>query len=370
MKAWILHDVNDIRLETVDTPVPGYGEVLIEVKAAGICGSDIQRVYDTGAHIHPLIIGHEFSGVVVEAGTDVENTWIGKRVGIYPLIPCGSCIPCQRKEYELCRNYSYLGSRRNGGFAEYAVVPAGNIMELYSQMTYEEAAMLEPMAVAVHAMRRIDLSQSETIVVCGLGAIGMLLLMFLLETGESGEGGLGQCSHESISERFCRKILAIGNKESQKRRAVKMGLLEDYYCDIRTQPVEEWLLEHTGGKGADVFFECVGKNETFAQAVNHTAPGGKVVLLGNPYSDMMLDRYIYWKILRNQLTVTGTWNSSFTHNRWDDWHYVTDRIIQKRVNPTELISHRFSLENLTQGMEIMRDKTEEYVKIMGISSVK
>ena len=108
----------------------------------------------------------------------------------------------------------------------------------------------------------------------------------------------------------------------------------------------------------------MGKNETFVQAVNHTAPGGKVVLIGNPYSDMKLDRDVYWKILRNQLTVTGTWNSSFTHNRWDDWHYATDRMIQKRVNPAELISHRFSLEDLMQGMEIMRDKTEEYVKIL------
>ncbi len=364
MKAWILHGVNDIRLETVDIPMPGYGEVLVKVKAAGICGSDIQRVYGTGAHVYPLIIGHEFSGDVVEVGKDVENTWIGNRVGIYPLVPCGSCIPCQRKEYELCRNYSYLGSRRNGGFAEYAVVPAENIMELPSQMTYEEAAMLEPMAVAVHAMRRIAVSKSETIVVCGLGTIGMLLLMFFLEAGESGEKVFRQCSYESLFGEFCGKILVIGNKESQKRRAVKMGLHEDHYCDSRTQPVEKWLLEHTDEKGADVFFECVGKNETFVQAVNHTAPGGKVVLIGNPYSDMKLDRDVYWKILRNQLTVTGTWNSSFTHNRWDDWHYATDRMIQKRVNPAELISHRFSLEDLMQGMEIMRDKTEEYVKIL------
>lgn len=93
----------------------------------------------------------------------MENTWMGKRVGIYLLVPCGSCIPCQRKEYELCRNYSYLGSCRNGGFAEYAAVPAGNIMELHSQMTYEEAAMLELMAVVVHTMRRIAVSQSDTI---------------------------------------------------------------------------------------------------------------------------------------------------------------------------------------------------------------
>lgn len=366
MRAWVLHGVNDIRLETADTPAPGDGEVLVSVKATGIYGSDIQRVYDTGAHVHLLVIGHEFSGVVADVGLGVESKWIGKRVGVYPLISCGNCIPCQGKNYELCRDYSYLGSRRDGGFAEYVAVPAENLIELPSEVKYEETAMLEPMAVAVHAMRRIEVSESDTIAVCGLGTIGLLLLMFLLEAGESGEAIIRKDSGDKYVGRFYRKILVIGNKESQKRTVVKMGLSEDCYCDSRTQEVAEWLLERTDGKGVDVFYECVGKNETFAQAVTYTAPGGKVVLIGNPYSDMGLERNVYWKILRNQLTVTGTWNSSFTHSLNDDWHYVTNRLTQKRINPSALISHRFPLEKLVYGMEIMRDKTEEYVKIMGI----
>ncbi len=365
MKAWILHDVNDIRLETADTPAPGYGEVLVKVEAAGICGSDIQRVYKTGAHVHPLIIGHEFAGVVIGTGEGVDNEWIGKRVGIYPLVPCRNCTPCQRKEYELCRNYNYLGSRRNGGFAEYAAVPAENLIELPSSVTYEEAAMLEPMAVAVHAMRRIVFSESDTIAVCGLGTIGLLLLMFILDAGDSGEARFRQCSREELSDRFYGKIFVIGNKESQKKAAVKMGLREDRYCDSRRQAAGEWLLEHTGGKGVDTFFECVGKNETFAQAVDCTAPAGKVVLCGNPYSDMSLARDVYWKILRNQLTVTGTWNSSFLHSQEDDWHYAIDRLVKKRITPASLITHRLSLEELILGLEIMRDKSEEYMKIMG-----
>ena len=98
--------------------------------------------------------------------------------------------------------------------------------------------------------------------------------------------------------------------------------------------------------GADVFFECVGKNETFSWAIDYTAPGGKVMLVGNPYSDMHLEKAVYWKILRNQLLVTGTWNSSFTHDAGDDWHYVLNKISQGRVRPEKLISHRFSLEAL------------------------
>ena len=154
MKAWILHEIGEIQLEELEKPLPGRGEVLIAVKAAGICGSDIPRIYETGAHTHPLIPGHEFSGVVEAVGSEADAAWLGKRVGIFPLIPCRSCPPCANKLYEMCRHYDYLGSRRNGGFAEYAAVPVECLVELPDNVTFAEAAMLEPMAVAVHAMRR------------------------------------------------------------------------------------------------------------------------------------------------------------------------------------------------------------------------
>ena len=95
-----------------------------------------------------------------------------------------------------------------------------------------------------------------------------------------------------------------------------------------------------------------------------TAPAGKICLVGNPYSDMELDKGTYWKILRNQLTVVGTWNSSFAHDASDDWHYVLNRLEQRKINPSQLISHRYSLEDIAQGFQIMRDKTEDYIKIM------
>ena len=104
MKAWVLHGVNDIRFEEVDRPHPADNEVIVAVKAAGICGSDIPRIYQTGAHVHPLIPGHEFSGQVVALGKNVNEKWLGKRVGIFPLIPCTSCVQCQKQHYELCRN--------------------------------------------------------------------------------------------------------------------------------------------------------------------------------------------------------------------------------------------------------------------------
>lgn len=351
MKAWVLHDVNDFRFEEHDEPVPGDGEVLVRVRAAGICGSDIPRVYQTGAHVHPLVLGHEFSGDVVKTDDKLRDKWLDKRVGIFPLIPCGNCEPCRKKQYEMCRNYSYLGSRTDGGFADYVAVPEANLIELPDNVTYEQAAMLEPMSVAVHAMRRgfalsQEISPSElTVAVCGLGTIGLLLVMFLKQAG-------------------VRNILAIGNKEFQRKQLEKLGISEEQYCDSRQCDVNAWIMDRTGGSGASLFFECVGKNETVLQAVESTMPAGSIVFVGNPYSDMHFEKNVYWKILRNQLKITGTWNSSFTHEDTDDWHYVLGCLKDKAVEPEHVISHTYSMEQLTWGFHIMRDKTEDYVKII------
>ena len=367
MNAWVLHGAGDIRFEIIQEPEIRSDEALIQVKAAGICGSDIQRVFDTGAHVHPLVIGHEFSGAVARVGAEADPAWLGRRVGVFPLIPCRECACCKKGQYELCRAYSYLGSRRNGGFAEYAAVPVRNLVELPQGVSFEAAAMLEPMAVAVHAMRRVMPDKNSAVAVCGLGTIGLLLTMFLWEAG-------------------VRKILAIGNKDFQKRKILEIGLTEDYYYDSRKGAATQWVLGKTQGMGADMFFECVGRNETLTQAVEGTAPGGRICLVGNPDSSMILDKDMYWKILRNQLTMTGTWNSSFTSsfvdrepegegfpcNRkhmsfqgaQDDWQYVLERLSGEAVSPESLISHRLSPEDLMRGLRLMREKSEEYGKVM------
>ena len=347
MKAYVLHGANDIRYEEVEKPVAKNGEVIVAVKAVGICGSDIPRIYQTGAHVHPLIPGHEFAGRVVEIGSGVDPKWKDKAVGVFPLIPCGECVPCKHKQYEMCRHYNYLGSRCDGGFAEYVAVPERNLIELPFGVSYEQAAMLEPMSVAVHCMRRISPKKDDKVFVYGLGTIGLLLVMFLKESG-------------------IENLYVIGNKEFQKSNILKLGIDEGNYCDSKVIDVTGWIMEKTHSIGADCIFECIGKNETVSKCIENAAPAGKVMLVGNPYSDMALDKNIYWKILRNQLTLTGTWNSSFICEEDDDWHYVVNKIANGLVKPEELISHRFSLEGLEKGMQIMRDKSEDYVKVMGI----
>ncbi|EOS69974.1 hypothetical protein C818_02137 [Lachnospiraceae bacterium MD308] len=345
MKAWVLHGVNDIKYENVEKPVPGKGEVLIKVSAVGICGSDIPRIYRDGAHKYPLIPGHELSGVVECAGKEVNNTWVGKRVGVFPLIPCHRCAMCQQRYYELCENYNYLGSRCNGGFAEYVSVPEWNLIELPESVEITAAAMLEPMAVAVHAMRRVEVEKDKKIAVIGMGTIGMFLVMFLKEAGFE-------------------NVYAFGNKELQREIAMRFGMQNKYYCDICENDVLAWFLEHTDGSGADVIFECVGRNETCVQAISLATAFGKVVLVGNPASNMAFTKEAYWKILRKNLSIYGTWNSSFTKDGTDDWHYVLEKLSKGLVHPEMVISHRLSLDELEMGMHLMRDKTKDYIKVI------
>ena len=353
MKAWMLHDTGDIRFEEVETPAPKDGEALIRVEACGICGSDIPRIYRTGAHNMPLIPGHEFSGVVERVGKDASSAWIGKRAGVFPLLFCGECGPCLAGHPELCRNYDFAGSRRDGAFAEYVTVPERNLIELPDEVSFEEAAMLEPMAVAVHAVRLAEqgnapLRTDAAVVVSGLGTIGLLVLLFLREKGFT-------------------RLYAIGNKEAQKKRAVSIGIPAEHFCNVVTEDAPSWILERTGG--AEVFFECVGKNESAALGLEAAALGGRLVFVGNPFSDMTFSRDCFWKILRNQLTLRGTWNSTFLNGfspeeNPDDWHYALKRLKEKKIEPGVLITHRFGLEELEKGLHIMRDRTEDYCKVM------
>lgn len=357
MKALVLDDIGKLGITDVNKPHPAKGEVLVRVMAAGVCGSDIPRAYTDGAHNMPLVIGHEFAGYVESAGEGVSDEWDGRHVGVFPLIPCRKCGPCMDRHYEMCRDYDYLGSRCNGGFAEYVTVPEWNLIRLPENVSYEAAAMLEPMAVAVHAMRRVlgaggsVKGKDMSVAVIGLGTIGTLLVMFLLEAGY----------HD---------LIVIGNKEFQRKTMEDLGVPADRYCDSSRDNVHDHIMKHTGGAGADVFFECVGNSVTAAVSVACTAPAGKVCFVGNPRSDMAFEKSVYWKILRNQLSIYGTWNSSFLGDdpdTEDDWQYVLKRLETGSVDPARLITQRYPLEEIVRGFELMRDKSEDYIKVMAVT---
>jgi L-iditol 2-dehydrogenase len=347
MKAYVLHGINDIRYEDVEKPLPSADEALIKVMAAGICGSDIPRIYKNGAHVHPIIPGHEFSGKVESVGDKNNEYLVGKRVGVFPLIPCNNCEQCRDKRYEMCRNYNYLGSRCDGAFAEYVRVPVWNLIEVPEAVSFEEAAMLEPFSVAAHAMRAMIDSNTDretSILVWGAGTIGLMLVILLKSEGFN-------------------NIYCVTNKDFQKEILINaIGIDSEHVFLTSDNNIKSF-------KGANICFECVGKNETLSLVINYALPSGKIMLVGNPASNMSLSRDTYWKILRNQLTIKGTWNSSFTKEKNDDWNYALDKLFSNSMPTDVLISHKYNLDALKDGFELMRDKTENYIKCMYCANI-
>lgn len=344
MKAYVLNAIGQLDFMEVAEPVLKEGQVLVEVKAAGICGSDIPRIYENGTYHFPTIPGHEFSGVVRKVSSKAQESWLNKRVGIFPLIPCRKCPSCKDKNYEMCSSYDYLGSRSDGGYAEYVAVPEWNLIELPDSISYEAAAMLEPAAVGIHALKRIDVSKAETAVVFGPGTIGLLMAQWLrlLEI---------------------KKVILVGTREEQRELAGHLGF-ENFINRKKVDAVEA-VLEMTGGQGADISIECTGYGSVLCDCLNVAKRGGDILAVGNPHSDVHLDRDTYWKLLRKQLRITGTWNSSFIPEYdKDDWRDTIKAVFFGKLQPEMQITHRLQFDELHKGLEMMRDRSEYYNKVM------
>jgi L-iditol 2-dehydrogenase len=340
MKAWVLRGVNDLRFEDAALPVPGRDEVLVEVKAAGICASDLPRIFETGTYDFPLIPGHEFSGIVTSAS---EWGWLGKRVGVFPLIPCMSCDACARGWYEICSAYSYIGSRRNGAFAAYVAVPSWNLVELPEEISFEEAAILEPAAVALHAVKQLDWREINSIAVLGVGPVGLLIAQWARIYGAE-------------------KILLIGTAQAQNAMALRLGF--SYFCNIKTENAAEWILEQTGGMGADACVDAAGSGQAVIDCIRSARAGGRILLVGNPRGDLRLEKDIYWRILRKQLKISGSWNSRFGHEGKNDWIETIEAVQAGGILLESLITHRFVPADLAQGMNLKRERREYCCKIM------
>ena len=172
MKAYALYGIGDLRYEERPQPELRPGWALVRVLAAGICSSDIPRIFQKGTYHFPTVPGHEFCGRVEAVSSEEDSRWVGKRAGVFPLIPCKRCPSCRKGQYETCSDYDYIGSRRDGGFAEFAAVPVWNLIELPDAVSDLPRALLEPAAVALHAVRRAGLLPGESVCVVGTGAIG------------------------------------------------------------------------------------------------------------------------------------------------------------------------------------------------------
>ena len=325
MKAAVLHAVSDLRYEDVALPVVGDGEVLLKVMAAGVCGSDIPRVFTKGTYHFPTIPGHEFAGRIVESD---DPTLIGRKAAVFPLLPCRKCAACQVGEYVKCADYDYYGSRRDGAFAEYLAVDKRNLVLLDDKISYAEASLMEPAAVARAAVRRMQITLGDTVVIFGAGPIGLMAAQWAKKAG-AGSVRVVDISEEKLA--FARKF---GFEAYDKER--------DGACQC--------ALEGTGASAA------------LNNAVKALAPNGRLVLMGNPFGDMNIDKGVYSEILRREITLCGTWNSSYT-DRVNDWQAVAAAMAAGDMLFEPLITHRFTLDRCNEALEMMRDKTEFFNKV-------
>ena len=350
MKAYVLNNIGKLDLMEVPKPVLKSGEVLIEVKAAGVCGSDIPRIFVNGTYHFPTIPGHEFSGIVREVYDKSMEELVGKRVGVFPLIPCLECTPCREKKYEMCIHYDYLGSRRDGGFAEFTAVPARNIIELPDAVSYEAAAMLEPASVGIHALQRIDIEKVRSATVFGPGTIGLLIAQWLKILGVA-------------------DIFIVGTNEGQKYMAEKLKL--SHFYNSKKSDAVETILKETENEGTDLAVECTGYTSVLSNCLKVAKRGGDILAVGNPHEDLQMPKDIYWTILRKQLHLSGTWNSSFVpEDAMDDWKRALNAILEGKLQPEMQITHKLPFDELHTGLEVMLNKKEYYNKVMIINERK
>ncbi|MCD7737332.1 MAG: galactitol-1-phosphate 5-dehydrogenase [Lachnospiraceae bacterium] len=341
MNALVLHGIGDLRYEQTDMPEPEPGEVLLQIKACGICSSDIPRIYKTGTYHFPTIPGHEFAGQIAMLGEGVDPKLLGKRAAVFPLLPCRECEPCAKGQYAQCRHYNYFGSRCDGGFAQYLAVPVWNLVLFDKSLDYKTAALCEPSAVSLHALHVAGQVKGRTVAVVGAGTIAFLIAAFAANQGAS-------------------RVIVCGRSSAKLEFAGKLG-----YGTVNTREgdVEAQVKAQLDGEGADIVFECVGKASTAGNAVEACGTFGTVVLVGNPEGDMTFEKNTYWKILRQQITVKGTWNSSY-NTEVNDWQDALSLMAASPDAFSSLVTQTFPLSEYEAAMACVRDSSQFSLKVM------
>lgn len=288
MKAMLLTEYKNLQVTDVEDPSVGPKDLLIQVRACGICGSDIHG-YDgsSGRRIPPLVMGHEAAGVVTQVGAEVTGFQVGDHVTFDSTVSCGECFHCRRGEINLCDNRMVLGVscgeyRRHGAFAELVSVPQHICYKLPEEMPFEHAALIEAVSVAVHAANRTPVSLGDTAVVVGSGMIGLLTIQAIRLAG-------------------CARVIAVDLDQNRLDAALSLGA--DVALKADEVDVAEEVKKLTGGRGADVALEVVGATATIDTAIECLRKGGSLTIVGNlaPRVEMPLQ-----KIVTRELTLYGS----------------------------------------------------------------
>lgn len=299
MKAGVVYGKNDIRYEEIEKPTIGENDVLIKVKYTGICGSDVPRVNEGACHFFPNVLGHEFSGIVEEIGSNVTNIKCGDRVAGVPLIPCKQCDDCKSGNYALCKHYSFIGSRRFGSFAEYVVVPKENAVVFDEEVSFEQGAFFEPATVALHGLQRCDYKSGKTVAILGCGTIGLFTMQWAKIFG-------------------AKKIVVFDIVQEKLDLAMELGATHSI-CTLSEDYMEK-AFDLTEGKGFDYIYETAGNTVTMKMAFELAANKGEICFIGTPTKELSFTVKEWENMNRKEFRLTGSWMSysaPFPGKEWE-----------------------------------------------------
>jgi len=335
MRSLVMYKPGDLRLE--DRPIPEYGpdEVLVRVAACGVCGSDIPRMLTKGAHRMPIICGHEFSGRITKLGSNVKGFVEGELVAIPPLIPCRKCDQCLTTNYSRCKDYSYIGSRRDGAYAEYVNVPVGNLLKAPQTLDPHAVAMTDPASIALHAIWKASMTAGKRGAVVGCGPIGLFAIQWMRMLGAT-------------------EVAAIDVSERKLELAREAGATHTFLSGD----------DKAAGFSADLVIEGAGVPSTINLAVRMAGPGGHVVFIGIPTRDITLDLATFGHMLRQESSLHGSWNSFGAPFPGPQWTVALDKLASGELRWDFIISHELDLGELAGMFERIKAGGEFFSKIM------
>lgn len=342
MEASVLRSLGKFQTELVDVPLIDEDEVLIKVKYCGICGSDVPRSMSSGARKYPLILGHEFAGVVAETGKNVDHVNVGDRVVVAPLIPCLKCEFCLASNYGLCDHYNIIGTGSNGAFAEYAKAPKNHVLPIDDRIDFETAAGIEPATIAYHAVQKAAIQPGETVVVMGCGPIGQLTIQWARIFGAA-------------------TIIAVDIFDEKLTLAKEFGATATFNakaCD----PVDEII--KTTGYGADVVIETAGSSITQQQSILSAKKKGRVILLGITHIGIDLQEGTMDRIMRGELKIQGSWNSYTAPYPGIAWKASLEFMAKGELEFKSMVSHKITVDEVGEFIRGMADRTLRHNKVL------
>ena len=337
MKAAVFRGPDQLRVEEVARPNPGPGEVLLSVVRCGICGTDshIFRGNFPAPNL-PLIIGHEFAGIVAAVGSGVTHVAVGDHATADINIACGSCWYCRHNSKLFCLSVNQLGVHHAGGMAEYVVAPAVNVYKLASSMPFEHAAFIEPLACAVHGQNRIKVELGETVLILGAGPMGLM--------------------HAALSKlRGAASVIMSEPSPERRARAHSIG------SDLEVDPLADGLdaiLHATDGRGADVVIEAVGRPATYIQAIEMVRRGGRILAYGAAPPDATIAVHPF-EIYSKELTIVGSYAGTY-----ETWPIAIDLIGSGRIDPSQIVDSVRPLSDVAAALESLEtDKSVVKVQV-------